>query len=171
MAQQLKENSLPVALASDTDTMPVGGIYLATKPTYTDGQRASGQFNSKGGLYVEQMVTPDDPKSVPFFKHLTVGTLSVVRALSWKILSFYITQSSGVVVWAQIYDAAVTTGLTLGTNAPLVEFPINNNAGASLVLPAQGWKPANGIVVGFTTGPSGPTAQAGVYDITIFGDQ
>ena len=71
--QATKANSIPVALASDTDTLPVAGSvasaatdsgnpvkvgakYNSTLPTFTDGQRGDIQIGSRGSINVQLKV-------------------------------------------------------------------------------------------------------------------
>ncbi len=71
-------------------------------------------------------------------------------------------------VFIQFFDAASTTGITLGTTAPTFSIAVPANGGVIDTTPLQGITFNKGVVVAATTTQTGNSAPSSTCQVVLF---
>lgn len=102
--------------------------------------------------------------------HENLAALAVVAAGPTRLRGVYALNVDNELSWIQIFDAAATGDVTLGTTAPDMSIPVAASGGTrEITFPEEGVTFNAGIVVAATKGASNSTAaDAGVHANFVF---
>ncbi len=157
--------TLRVVLATDqpslTNALPVsqsGSWSFSLSAALPAGTNAIGSVN----------LSPLSGQGWPSTYSGSIGaTLTAVKASSAGTLGgWYIYNSNTSVAYVQIFDAATTGAVTLGTTAPKLSLGIPAGGAANMEL-TNGIKFANGIIIAVTTTRAGSTGPTNTVDINL----
>jgi hypothetical protein len=70
--------------------------------------------------------------------------------------------------WLQVFDAATSSAVTLGTTVPTWAFPLPANTPVNAILPPEGLAFQNGLQIAWTTTYNGAVAPASPFQGTVF---
>ncbi len=90
---------------------------------------------------------------------IRVSAKTLIKGSAGALLSLIITNTTGSTIWVQMFDAATTAAVTLGTTLPDLEFQVaaNLSLNATIHLPSTGWPFGAGLVYAQTTAEKGAT--------------
>jgi hypothetical protein len=102
-------------------------------------------------------------------KSALTATASVAKAAPCILTYWNISNTNSTTVYVQFFDAASTSGITLGTTAPLfwIAIPGGSPGGVTDGLAGTGIAFQNGIVVAATTTPTGSTAPSSTVPVVL----
>lgn len=97
------------------------------------------------------------------------ATLTLLSILPTRLGGYFIGNTANAAVsYVQIFDAASTSAVTLGTTAPKLSLAIPANGSANLNISDEGIKFLNGIVIAVTTTRAGSTGPASTVDYNLW---
>jgi hypothetical protein len=134
-----------------------------TLPTYTDGQTAEAQSDSRGRLIVSvgaTSVPTSGTVSTTWYDCITATHKATIVGSAKSLLFAQFQSTYGVAGWIQIHNLAAHTSLSTGVTVPtMVSIPIAANGTVSIDLP-RGRTMSNGLVWAFSSTPSVWTQDA-----------
>jgi hypothetical protein len=101
------------------------------------------------------------------FNGSVTNTAVLMHAGQFLFTGYNISNPNSSTCYLQVYDAASTAGITVGTTAPKFAIAVpSTGVTDGLQVPGAGF--ANGLVVAWTTTPTGGSAPASNASVTIF---
>jgi hypothetical protein len=105
--------------------------------------------------------------ATPYANGALTNTLVVAKASPALLCNYNISNTNTGTVFIQLFDAATTSGITLGVTAPkfIISVPSGNGVTDGLFLPGLAFQ--NGVVMAVTTTPTGSTAPSSAVSISL----